>query len=118
MASTPAKAPAFQFYPADWVMSTRTMPVEARGVYIDLLSFAWTEGGLPADLAGLDSYVGLTKRKFKTLWDTHLAPRWESDGNGKLINPRQEAEREKQRKWREKSAKGGRANRKPKRNHP
>jgi uncharacterized protein YdaU (DUF1376 family) len=118
VASSPAKAPAFQFYPADWVMSTRTMPVEARGVYIDLLSFAWTEGGLPADLDGLHTYVGLGKQKFKRLWDTHLSSRWEGDGNGRLLNPRQEQEREKQRRWREKSAKGGRARSKAKGKHP
>lgn len=109
MSSTKTKAPAFQFYPADWVMSTRTIPAEARGVYIDLLSFAWTEGGLPADLSGLESFVGLPKGKFKKLWETHLAHRWESDGNGRLVNPRQVKELEKQKAWREKSAKGGRA---------
>lgn len=109
-----AKAPAFQFYPADWVISTRTIPAEARGLYIDLLSFAWNEEGLPADLAGLDVYVGLPKAKFKKHWDAHLAHRWESNGNGRLVNPRQEKEREKQRKWREKSAKGGRASGKAK----
>lgn len=109
MPSPTGKAPAFQFYPADWVMSTRTMPVEARGVYIDLLSFAWTENGLPADLAGLDSYVGLTKAKFKRVWDSHLSHRFESREDGKLVNPRQEIERDKQRRWREKSRKGGEA---------
>ena len=109
MSSTKTKAPAFQFYPADWVMSTRTIPAEARGVYIDLLSYSWTEGGLPADLDGLHSYVGLPKAKFERLWDAHLSRRWESDGNGRLLNARQEKERDKQRRWREKSAKGGRA---------
>lgn len=103
------KAPAFQFYPADWVMSTRTIPVEARGVHIDLLAFAWTENGLPSSLDGLHSYIGLSQRKFQALWDTHLAHRWEEDDRGRLVNPRQEEEREKQQRWRDKSAKGGRA---------
>jgi uncharacterized protein YdaU (DUF1376 family) len=103
------KPPAFQFYPKDYVVSTRVIPVEARGVHTDLLCYAWIEEGLPADLEGLHTFIGLSKRKFKTIWDTHLAHRWESDGNGKLINPRQEKEREKQRRWREKSAKGGKA---------
>lgn len=103
------KAPAFQLYVADWVMSTRTIPVEARGVYVDLLCFAWEEKGLPANLEGLHTFVGLPKQKFKALWDAHLMQRWESDGNGRLVNPRQERERKKQREWREKSVKGGRA---------
>jgi uncharacterized protein YdaU (DUF1376 family) len=94
------------------------MPAEARGVYIDLLSFAWTEDGLPADLAGLDSYVGLSKAKFRRVWDAHLADRFEARGDGKLINRRQEVEREKQRRWREKSAKGGRASGRARGNHP
>jgi uncharacterized protein YdaU (DUF1376 family) len=118
MASSRTKAPAFQFYPADWVMSTRTMPAEARGVYIDLLSFSWTEGGLPDDLDGLHGYVGLTPAKFKVIWAKHLSHRFESNGDGKLLNPRQEVEREKQRAWREKSAKGGRAKPKATGNHP
>jgi len=104
-----AKPPAFQFYAKDWVMSTRTIPAEARGIHIDLLCFAWEEEGLPADLEGLHTFVGLSKRKFKALWDAHLAHRWESDGNGKLVNPRIEEERRKQKEWRKKSAKGGRA---------
>jgi HNH endonuclease len=61
------------------------MPVEARGVYIDLLSFAWTEAGLPADLDGLHTYVGLGKQKFKRPWEAHLSSKWESDGNGRLV---------------------------------
>jgi uncharacterized protein YdaU (DUF1376 family) len=107
-----AKPPAFQFYAKDWVMSTRTIPAEARGVHIDLLCFAWEEEGLPADLDGLHTYVGLTKRKFKAIWDAHLARRWTSDSNGRLVHRKLEDEREKQRKWREKSAKGGRKARK------
>lgn len=109
-----AKAPAFQFYVADWVMATRTIPVEARGVHIDLLCFAWDNDGLPADLDGLHTFVGLGKRKFKALWDSHLARRWHPNDDGRLINTRQEQEREKQKKWREKSAKGGRASAKAK----
>lgn len=103
------KAPAFQFYPGDWVMSTRTMPPEARGVYIDLLAYAWTEKGLPADLEGLHTFLGIGKAKFDRLWMRHLERRFTSNGNGRLVNTRQEAEREKQRRWSEKSAKGGRA---------
>jgi uncharacterized protein YdaU (DUF1376 family) len=107
-----AKPPAFQFYPKDYIASTRTMPVEARGVYTDLLAYAWEEEGLPSDLRGLEMFVGLSKRKFVSIWETYLADRWTSDGNGRLVNQRQEEEREKQRRWREKSAKGGRAGRK------
>lgn len=104
-----SKPPAFQFYVGDWVLSTRTMPVLARGVHIDLLAYAWDNEGLPADLTELHTFVGLSKTRFRRIWDDHLAQRWESDGNGRLLNPRQEEERDKQRRWREKSAKGGRS---------
>lgn len=107
-----AKPPAFQFYPKDYIVSTRTMPVEARGVYTDLLAYAWVEEGLPADLKGLEAFIGLSRRKFTTIFETYLSDRWTSDGNGKLVNQRQEEEREKQLRWREKSAKGGKAGRK------
>lgn len=45
------KAPAFSFYPADWLADadTRVMSPAERGWYIDLLAFSWREHGLPGD---------------------------------------------------------------------
>jgi uncharacterized protein YdaU (DUF1376 family) len=112
-----AKPPAFQFYPADWIISTRTVPLEARAVHIDLLCHAWTEEGLPANLEGLHILVGLSRRRFSALWEQHLAHRWQEQ-DGRLVNPRQEVERAKQQAWREKSAKGGRAKAQANGSHP
>ena len=39
------KAPAFQFYPKDWIADTTTLSLAAQGAYIRLLSFAWV--GIP-----------------------------------------------------------------------
>lgn len=36
-----AKLPYMQFYPADWLLDTLTLRAEARGIWIDILSFMW-----------------------------------------------------------------------------
>lgn len=46
-------SPAFQFYPADFLLGTATMTVEEVGAYIRLLCVQWSQGGLPADDARL-----------------------------------------------------------------
>jgi hypothetical protein len=47
------KAPAFQFYPADWVQDTAYLSLEARGAWIDILCALWrstTKGTLTLNL--------------------------------------------------------------------
>jgi hypothetical protein len=36
-------APAFQFYPQDWLADTRMLPPASRGLWIDLLCAMWTQ---------------------------------------------------------------------------
>jgi len=36
-----AKLPFMQFYPADWIKDTRTLSLEARGAWIDLICAMW-----------------------------------------------------------------------------
>lgn len=86
-----SKPPAFQFYPKDWLsdVKVRMMTLEQRGCYIDLLSIAWIEGGIPADVGQLRRLLGISPKRFTAVWEA-LAPHWQSDGNGRLINPRQE----------------------------
>lgn len=45
------KAPAFQFYPQDYLSSARVaeMTLEEEGAYIRLLCYCWTTGSIPAD---------------------------------------------------------------------
>lgn len=102
------KPPAFQFYASDWVMGTRTLTPEQRGVFIDLLAFAWDQGGLPENVTELAGYLGVSPAKLRKIWAA-LEPKWSLNGDGRWHNERQEIERAKQRAWREKSAKGGRA---------
>jgi len=35
------KAPAFQFYPGDWIQDTRILTPMTRGIWIDMLCFMW-----------------------------------------------------------------------------
>jgi hypothetical protein len=49
------RAPAFQFYAADWLADERVklMSYEEQGVYLFLLCHEWLEGSIPADLTHL-----------------------------------------------------------------
>ena len=38
-----AKLPFIPFYPADWLVDTRKLSAEAKGLWIDILCFAWNE---------------------------------------------------------------------------
>jgi len=46
-----SKPPAFQFYPQDYLASTRVaeMTLEEEGVYIRLLCYCWSAGSIPKD---------------------------------------------------------------------
>lgn len=41
---TTGKAPAFQFYPGDWIADTRCLSLAAKGAWIDALAKMWLEG--------------------------------------------------------------------------
>jgi uncharacterized protein YdaU (DUF1376 family) len=110
-----AKPPAFQFYAADFILDTAGMSTEQVGAYIRLLCFAWVNTGIPEEAAQQAQIAGLPARRFAShVWPA-VARCWDS-GDGRLVNPRQEKERQRQIAWREKSAKGGKANGKPKAN--
>lgn len=42
-------APAFDFYPSDWLSGTILMSYEEKGLYLELLAMQWEEGALPGD---------------------------------------------------------------------
>ena len=43
------RAPAFQFYPADFMIGTMDLSAEAVGAYIRLLCYQWDKGAIPDD---------------------------------------------------------------------
>ncbi len=54
-------APAFDFYPERWSQGTRHMTKVERCDYLDLLSFQWTEQGIPGDLDIVAKIIGYKK---------------------------------------------------------
>jgi uncharacterized protein YdaU (DUF1376 family) len=107
--------PYFKFYPGDWLSdaTVRRMPLEARGLYWELLAIAWKEGGIPDDPSQLAGWLGLTPKRFERLWP-HIEECWVHGKNGHLVNPRQEKERKEaedsHRRRVEAGRKGGKAN--------
>jgi len=101
-------SPAFQFYAADYLadVNVQLMTLEEEGCYIRLLSFCWREGSIPSDealLSRLSKGASTTVvRVVAKCFNQH------PEDASRLIHPRLEQEREKQRIWREKSVEGGR----------
>jgi uncharacterized protein YdaU (DUF1376 family) len=103
------KPPAFQFYPSDWLSSTKIslMTPAEEGAYIRLLCHAWGDPqcSLPNDDEILSSLSRLGEGWFNGS-GSKIKRCFRVKGN-RLINERLKIEREKQRNWREKSMLGG-----------
>ena len=91
------KAPAFQFYPGDFLSDENVvlMNNQAVGCYIKLLCYNWKRGSVPADMPRLAKLCGETEASMAELWPS-LEPCFNSNGHGRLVNPRVEVERAKQ----------------------
>ncbi len=96
MSETIPQAPAFQFYPKDFLAGTADMSNAEVGAYIRLLCHQWDKGGyLPDDdkkltrLCGGDGH-GIKVAKTKFIFS-----------EGMIINKRLEKERSKQKEFRE-----------------
>ena len=79
----PEKAPAFQFYPKDFLADSNVlrMSMEARGVYITLLSLAWLDGVVPLDPRELAPLVNLPDKQFARVWrGSAMAQAWRKHG--------------------------------------
>lgn len=100
------KPPAFQFYAADFLVDTAAMSPEQLGVYIRLLCNSWVNRGIPSEPRQIARIAGVSERKLNALWPA-LKGRWESDGNGGLVNPRLETVRAERDEWSKKSREGG-----------
>ena len=95
------KAPAFQFYPKDWLADekVRRLSIGARGVYIDLLCYIWnTSCKCIADDMHLHRILALNQDDW-----TEIRAELQSPGaelfvieNGCFVSPRLRSEHEKQ----------------------
>lgn len=105
-----AKAPAFQFYPGDWLASGNIilMTPEQEGGYIRLLCYDWSGDGIvdnDAVLAALSRLGEGWLNGGSEIIRKCFVPHPEKPGF--ITNPRIQKEREKQRNWKEKSREGG-----------
>ena len=102
------KAPAFQFYPQDYLASARVaeMSLEEEGVYIRLLCYCWASGSIPADpercarLAGKGCSID-TATFVQRAFNEHPTDKT------RLVHDRLEIERENQRIRREQASIAG-----------
>jgi len=118
------QSPSFSLYPKDFIADEHVvvMTMAQRGLYITLLCSCWLQGSIPNDPALIGRLCGATPKEIQATWPA-VSKRFIADPNdpARLRHKRLDEEREKQAKWREKSAAGGRngsAKRQPKVNHP
>jgi hypothetical protein len=93
------KDPAFLLYATSWLQSdeTNAMTLEQQGAYMRLLCFSWLHGTIPASHAEIRGLLGLhaDEAGFARLWAGPLPRCWVPIPGtpGRLVNPRQEHER-------------------------
>lgn len=97
------KAPAFQFYPADFIMGTASMIPEEVGGYIRLLSHQWTGEGLPNNRKKLEGLSGISGESLDTVLEKFQL----DNEDGKLKNERLERIRAEQMEYRKKQQENG-----------
>lgn len=91
------KSPAFQWYPRDYISSTRVtmMSLVEEAIYRKLLDYCWLEGSVSADPQRILRLIGKeadidSVREVLTMFTKH------SDDESRLVHDRLEIEREKQ----------------------
>lgn len=97
-----SKAPAFQFYAADFLVGTAAMSAEEVGAYIRLLAYQWEQGGLSSDERALRGLAGARRISAAVL------SKFPKSDDGLLRNARLEIERAKQAAFRETRAENAR----------
>lgn len=104
-------APAFQFYPRDFLADANVarMTAEEVGAYWLLISYCWLEGSLPNDETDLAMLARLAPARFKRAWERRISERFMLGDDNRLRHRRLEEERQKQEAYRsERSASGKR----------
>jgi len=105
------KSPAFQFYPADYLsdMNTIAFTAEQDGHYLRLLCICWLEGSIPSESNKLRRLLkggdDLDEECLQQVLDCFVQVKNKTI----MSHPRLDAERCKQKLWREKSSAGGKA---------
>lgn len=92
-------SPAFQFYPADFLVGTADMSAEEVGGYMRLLCYQWTKGGLPNDDSKLSIMAGCGGNAMAS-----IRHKFGIGDDGKLRNERMERVRAEQDSYRARQA--------------
>lgn len=102
------KSPAFQFYPQDYLSSSRVaeMTLEEEGAYIRLICYCWTTGSIPADPVRCAKLAG-KGCSIETATVVQRAFNESSTDPQRLVHNRLEIERENQRLRRAQASNAG-----------
>jgi uncharacterized protein YdaU (DUF1376 family) len=93
------KRPAFQFYPSDFLVGTAILTPEETGIYIRLLCYQWTNGGL---INCVPILARLAACEDEGAVAAVMSLKFEEGEDGKLYNKRLEEVRQEQEQYREK----------------
>lgn len=114
--STPGKAPAFQFYPNDFLSDQNVicMSLQERGAYITLLCLCW-QNPLPSDVSRIARLCGVPLSMMRKLWPAlSVCFRAHPSDPDLLIHPRLERERQKQADYKRRQSDNGHKGGRPK----
>ena len=103
------QAPAFQFYPQEWVASNSRVKwnLETQGAYILLLCYCWTgDGRLPLDMEVLARMCNCRTQKMEKMWE-ELKDAFVIADDGTFMSQEIENERKIQADHREERSKAG-----------
>ena len=94
-------SPAFQFYPSDFLGSTKVQLMSAAevGAYVLLLCACWQDGGIPRDSRRLAVLARMKPKQFDRAWEDLLSECFVVKGD-RYVNARLEVERKKQADYR------------------
>lgn len=108
----PDKAPAFQFYPKDFLTDEKVVRMSNTevGIYIRLLSYCWLEGTLPLETENLAHMARMPVKQFTKLWENSTVKTcFQVGDDGRLHHKRLDEERDKQAHFRRRASDGGKA---------
>ena len=101
------KAPAFQFYPGDFLSDENIalMDNQEVGCYIKLICFCWLQKSIPREVDKIAKLCGESENEMNTMWES-IRPCFKVKKD-RLVHPRLERERKKQKKYSENRKKAG-----------
>ncbi len=84
--------PYMPFFTDEFLLEEPTvlMSNEHTGFFCRLLAHSWRKGSIPSDVAMIAQMVGQPLPVVRRLWDTGVGACWMRNGEGRLVNARQE----------------------------